>query len=271
MAGKEASGGLSTGKMNLPCPLCYGSALGVDVGNSRSSRGTGNSGVIITLPWVVRNQGALQVAVPGSQSHGMQLPQERQRDTAGPWCDGDEGGTGRARSIGSSSGGCAPGLEEPVFSIQPFWVKLAVLKSQELALREGLGSRQAPGRAASLAPSLPRSSSFCVPKTVAFLYPAPHHSEFHCGAPERALAEGEQQLLLRSEIISCLLPSGSSSTPSCRRKHRARSGGKGDVPLRAGMGDRSQGQEWVRTLIYPFYKRAVNSCFQPDCRRGTEG
>ena len=63
----------------------YGSALGVDVGNSRSLQETGNSGIIIALPWVVRNQGALQVAVPGSQSHGMQLPQEKHRASAEPW------------------------------------------------------------------------------------------------------------------------------------------------------------------------------------------
>lgn len=52
-------------------------ALTVYVGNSQSLREAGNSGIIITSLWVVRNQGALQVAVAGSQSHGVQLPQEK--------------------------------------------------------------------------------------------------------------------------------------------------------------------------------------------------
>lgn len=57
----------------------------MDVGNSQSLQGTGNSGVIIALPWVVRNPGALQVAVLGSQSHGVQLPQEKHRAPTEPW------------------------------------------------------------------------------------------------------------------------------------------------------------------------------------------
>lgn len=59
---------------NEPVVPSLGVPLGWIVGNSRSLQETGNSGVIIALLWVVRNQGALQVAVLGSQSHGVQLP-----------------------------------------------------------------------------------------------------------------------------------------------------------------------------------------------------
>lgn len=84
---QEASIRPSTGGKYEPvAPSLYGSALGVDVGNSWSLQETGNSGIIIALLWVVRNQGALQVAVPGSQSHGMQLPQEKYRAPAELWC-----------------------------------------------------------------------------------------------------------------------------------------------------------------------------------------
>lgn len=58
---QETNTRLDGGENKPPVPTLHGSALRVDVGNSRSLQEPGNSGVILTLPWVVRNRGVLQL------------------------------------------------------------------------------------------------------------------------------------------------------------------------------------------------------------------
>lgn len=109
---RKPASGQARGENEPAVPSLYGSALGVDVGNSRSLQETGNSGIIIASPWVVRNQGALQVAVPGSQSHGMQLPQEKHRAPAELWRGAGQDrcepcGTAVSHPSETPSSGCA--------------------------------------------------------------------------------------------------------------------------------------------------------------------
>lgn len=134
--GRDEAGGQRQAKHggeNEPAvPSLHGSALGVDVGNSRFLQETGNSGTIIASPWVVRNQGALQVAVPGSQSHGMQLPQEKHPAPAEPWR-----GAGQDRCEPSGTGLSHP-LETPS-SVRAAFLPGGAVSSDEIHRSDGLG------------------------------------------------------------------------------------------------------------------------------------
>lgn len=79
----------------------------------------------------MRNQGALQVAVPGSQSHGMQLPQEKHRAPAEPWR-----GAGQDRCEPSGTAIGHP-LETPSSSCAAFWPGGCVLMKYIVGMTQG--------------------------------------------------------------------------------------------------------------------------------------